>query len=401
MIHWDLMTMFELLPQDRDDLVRFLRDLIRIPSPSTEEGEVAAWLAEEMQRVGFPEVWVDRIGNVIGRLGSGGGKTLLYNAHMDTVGIGDPKSWSHDPYGAEIEAGVLYGRGASDMKGALAAMVYGAKALIDAGVALEGNFYVVGVVQEEVCEGLAMRVLIEEEGIRPDFVVLGEATNLQVSRGQRGRLGMRLRTHGRSCHGSAPERGVNAIYPMARIVLEIEKLNEKLAYDPFLGKGSIAATVIESTSGGTNVIPDSCTIYLDRRLTAGETEAVAVAEIEEIIARHAPDAEVEVLEYEATSYRGYPCRARQYFPAWVLDEDHPLVQAMAQAIEETLGYRPVIGKWAFSTDGAYTMGVAGIPTVGFGPGEERFAHTVEDQVRIEDVIKAARVYARLAVDILK
>lgn len=393
--------MLTLPPNDKRGLIAFLRNLIRIPSPSTEEGEVAAWMGEEMQRVGFPEVWVDRIGNVIGRLGSGVGKTLLYNAHMDTVGIGDPKSWSHDPYEAGIEAGVLYGRGASDMKGALAAMVYGAKALIDAGVVIEGNLYVVGVVQEEVCEGLAMRVLIEEEGIKPDFVVLGEATNLQVSRGQRGRLEMRLKTHGRSCHGSAPERGVNAIYPMARITLEIEKLNERLPLDPFLGKGSIAATVIESTSGGTNVIPDSCTVYLDRRLTAGETEAEAVAEIEEIIACQAPDAEVEVLEYEATSYRGYPCHARQYFPAWVLDEDHPLVQATARAIEETLGYRPTIGKWDFSTDGAYTMGVAGIPTLGFGPGEEWFAHTVDDQVRVEDVIKAAQVYARLAIGILR
>jgi len=393
--------MVEFSLQDERDLITFLRDLIRIPSPSTEEGEVAAWVAEEMRRVGFPEVWVDRIGNVIGRLGSGVGKALLYNAHMDTVGVSDPKSWSHDPYGAEIEAGVFYGRGASDMKGALAAMVYSAKALIDASVALEGSLYVVGVVQEEVCEGLAMRVLIEEEGIKPDFVVLGEATNLQVSRGQRGRLGMRLMTHGRSCHGSAPERGVNAIYPMARIALEIEELNGRLAFDPFLGKGSIAATVIESTSGGTNVIPDSCTLYLDRRLTAGETEAGAVAEIEEIIVRHALDAEVEVLEYEATSYRGYPCHARQYFPAWVLDKDHPLVQVTARAIEETLGYRPGIGKWAFSTDGAYTMGAAGIPTVGFGPGEERFAHTADDQVRLEDVVKAVRVYARLAIDILK
>ncbi|MFQ6059486.1 MAG: YgeY family selenium metabolism-linked hydrolase, partial [Anaerolineae bacterium] len=342
----------------------------------------------------------DRMGSVVGRIGAGEGKKLLYNAHLDTVGIGDPSAWPRDPYGAVIEGGILYGRGACDMKGALAAMVYGGKLLLDAGVILKGDLYVAGVVQEEGCEGLAMRVLVEEEGIRPDFVVLGEATNLQVSRGQRGRMEMRVTVRGRACHASAPERGENAIYPLARIALEIEGLNEKLAFDPFLGKGSIAATVIESTSGGVNVIPDSCTLYLDRRLTAGESEARAVAEVREIVARHAPDAEVTVLDYEATSYAGYPCRAKQYFPSWVLAEDHPLVQAASRAVKEALGYEPLIGKWAFSTDGAYTMGVASIPTVGFGPGEECFAHTVEDQVRIEDVVKAARVYAQLAVELL-
>ncbi|MDH4136145.1 MAG: YgeY family selenium metabolism-linked hydrolase, partial [Anaerolineae bacterium] len=370
------------------------------PLAPTQEGKVAQRLVEEMQQVGFAEVTTDRIGNVIGRIGSGRGPRLLYNGHMDTVGVTDPGLWPRDPYGAEIEKGVLYGLGACDMKGALAAMVYGVKALVDADVELGGDLYVVGVVQEEPCEGLAMRVLVEEEGLRPDFVVLGEATNLQISRGQRGRIELKVTARGRSCHASAPEHGENAIYAAARLIFGVELLAPRLADDAFLGQGSLSITQIESTAASRNAVPDRCTFYIDRRLTMGETEAKALAEIQSIIAREGVKAEVEVTEYRATSYTGYQYQGKEYYPAWVMAEDHPLVQAVAKAVKRTLGYKPRVGKWDFSTDGVYTMGVAGIPTVGFGPGEERYLHTVNDQVRLADVVKAAQVYAQLAVKVI-
>jgi putative selenium metabolism hydrolase len=392
--------MFNLSSQDQNSLVAFLQDLIRIPSPSTKEKALAERLVEEMHRVGFPRVRRDRIGNVIGCLGDSTGSRLIYDGHMDTVSVSDPASWAHDPYGSQIEGGVLYGLGACDMKGALAAMVYGAKALIDAGIQLAGELCVVGVVQEEPCEGLAMQVLIEEERFRPDFVVLGEPSNLQIKRGHRGRVEMKVTVRGRSCHASTPEQGRNAIYDAARLIFGIELLAPQLASDPFLGQGSIAVTQIESSAASRNAIPDTCTFYIDRRLTLGETEAKALAEIQGIITREGVDAKVTVTEYRTMSYTGYECRAREYYPPWALDQDHPLVQATARAIRETLGYRPRIGQWAFSTDGVYTMGRANIPTVGFGPGEERFAHTVDDQIRLDDVVAAAHVYARLAVEIL-
>ena len=392
--------MFNLSSQDRSDLIGFLRDLVSIPSPSTEEKALAERLAEEMRRVGFFNVRRDRIGNVIGRLSAGAGPRLIYDGHMDTVGISDPASWARDPYGAQVEGGVLYGRGACDMKGALAAMVYGGKALIDAGVQLAGELCVVGIVQEEPCEGLAMQVLIEEEGIKPDFVVLGEPSNLQIKRGHRGRVEMKVTVRGRSCHAATPEQGRNAIYDAARLIFGLELLAPQLADDAFLGQGSIAVTQIESSAASRNAIPDSCAFYIDRRLTLGETEAKALAEIQRIIARERVQARVEVTEYQATSFTGYECRGREFYPPWALDQDHPLVQATSKAIRETLGYRPKIGQWAFSTDGTYTMGRANIPTVGFGPGEERFAHTVDDQIRLADVVAAARVYARLAVEVL-
>ena len=392
--------MFELSYPDFQDMVAFLQDMVRTPSFSTQEGEVAARLAEEMHRIGISDVRVDRIGNVIGRIGAGGGKKLVLNGHMDTVGVSDPAAWIRDPFGAKIENGVLYGRGAADMKGALAAMVYGAKMLLDSGVFLFGDLYLVGVVQEEPCEGLAMRVLVEEEGLRPDWVVLGEPTDLQVGRGQRGRMEMRVTVQGKACHAAAPHRGENAIYGAARILFGLELLASQLAEDRLLGRGSLTVTQIESTAGSRNAVPDRCAFYIDRRLTLGETEAKALAEVQGVILRESLRADVEVTEYRAASYTGYQAPQREYYPAWVMEEDHPLVQATVRAVRKTLGYLPRVQEWAFSTDGVYTMGVASIPTVGFGPGEERYVHTSEEQIRLDDVAAAARVYAQLAVDLL-
>jgi putative selenium metabolism hydrolase len=385
---------------DRHSLTAFVQALVQTPSVSTQEGEVAALVAEEMRTVGFDEVRVDRMGNVIGRIGPGRGKKLLFDAHMDTVDIGDAEAWSRDPYGGEIEGGVLYGRGASDMKGALAAMVYAGKALVESGVRLNGDCYVAAVVQEEPCEGLAMRHIVEAEGLRPDWVVLGEATNLQISRGQRGRIAFRINVRGRSCHAAAPERGVNAIYEAARLIVGIELLAPQLNQDSFLGKGSIAVTDIRSTAGSRNVVPDRCTLYIDRRLTIGETEVKALAEIKRILTREGVHGVVDVPEYCDISHTGLEVRAREYYPYWVTPEGEPLLQATIAVVEDALGFAPRVGKWDFSTDGVYTAGVASIPTIGFGPGEERHAHTVEDQVRLKDLESAAKVYAELAVRML-
>lgn len=385
---------------DKEALVRFAQELIRIPSPSGQEERVAERLADEMRRVGCDDVFVDRIGNVVGRLGTGEPPVLLYNGHMDTVGPANLEHWARDPFAAEVEKGILYGLGAVDMKGALASMAYSVPAIQASAPRLKGTLYLVGVVQEEPAEGLGMRVLIEEEGIRPDFVVLGEATGLHVSRGQRGRVEMRVTTHGRSSHACSPERGRNAVNAAARFIFETELLAPRLGSDPFLGPGSLAVTQIESVSGSRNAVPDTCIFYVDRRLTLGETEAKALAELQQIVARERLDAEIVVSEGEIVSYTGYRCTVRDSYPAWVIAEDHKLVQAVSQSVRQALGYRPRLERWAFSTDGVYTMGVAGIPTVGFGPGSERFAHTSDDQVPIDDLVAASQVYATLAVQML-
>jgi putative selenium metabolism hydrolase len=306
----------------------------------------------------------------------------------------------YDPFGAEIVDGVMHGRGTSDMKGALAAMVYGAKMLVDRGVPLHGELYLAGAVQEEPCEGLGMQVLMEEEGLLVDSVVLGEATHLQVARGQRGRLEVEVTVHGRSCHASAPERGVNAIYGAARLLFGLEMLSGQLAEDRFLGPGTLAVTHIENTAGSRNAVPDSCTFLVDRRLTLGETETKALSEIQAVVLREDANATISVPDYTSTSFTGYEARVRAYYAPWALDRDHPLVQQVSKAVRAELGYRPDVGKWTFSTDGVYTMGVAGIPTVGFGPGEEKYAHTADEQIRLVDVYRAAQAYARIATTVL-
>jgi putative selenium metabolism hydrolase len=233
--------------------------------------------------------------------------------------------------------------------------------------------------------------MIEKEGVVPDYVVLGECTNLAIYRGHRGRVELKAVTKGTSCHASAPERGENAIYKMQPIIQGIKGLQPQLQADPFLGKGSIAVTMIECKAGSLNTIPDECSIYIDRRITVGETLDSCINEIKALPG--AEQAGIEMLCYNDRSWTGYAKSMEKYFPAWVLPEDHLLVQSGANTIELLFGQKPRIDKWAFGTDGSSLMGKLGIPTIGFGPSEEKWAHTVHDQVAIDDLVKATMFFA--------
>jgi putative selenium metabolism hydrolase len=385
---------------EREAMFDFLQRLVRTPSPSGQEGEMVRLVLAELESLGVSDVHTDSLGNVIARLGSGDGPTLLYDAHMDTVKAAQT-GWPHDPLAATIQDGVLYGLGACDMKSGLAAMVYAAGRLAAQRIALAGQLVLACVVQEEPCEGYSISHLLVESGIQPNWVVLGEPSDLKVMLGQRGRVMLRVTVPGRTCHGSRPDLGENAIYAASRLIFGIELLADQMADDPLLGPASVAVTRIESDAPSLNAIPDRCVLYVDRRLTLGETPKRALTEIEAIIAREGIGAEVEITEYVATSYTGLECRRREAFNAWALDEDHLLVTAIYKAAEGALGFAPEVGRWAFSTDGVYTMGEMQIPTVGFGPGNPDHAHTVHDQVRLDDVAKAAHVYAGLAVALLR
>jgi putative selenium metabolism hydrolase len=387
--------------RQKDSLTHFLRDLVRIPSPSTQEGQVAERIVKEMKELGFRDVRIDRIGNVIGWIGADSGPLLMLNGHMDTVIATNPSDWQYDPLSGEIRDGRLYGLGSCDMKGGIAAMIYGAHLLAQAGLPTAGRLVVVCVVQEEPCEGIASQVLIEEEGIEPDWVVIGEPTDLQVARGQLGRIELRVTTYGRSAHASQPALGENAIYTAARLIFGLELLVDQLGNDPFLGPGTLAVTNITSYASSRNAIPDRCEMIVDRRLTLGETETMALAEIGRVIAREGVRADVSVTEYSATSYTGYECKAREFYPSWVIEEDHPLVTKLVRAVRSQTGRRPRVGHWSFSTEGTYTAGVVGIPTIGFGPGDPDLAHTVDESIRLDDVWSAAAVYARLTLDLLE
>lgn len=392
--------MYTLTSAETQALAELAALLVRTPSLSGQEGAVARILADAMRANGFHEVWTDRMGNVVGRYGAGRGSRLLFDGHMDTIDVGDLDAWQHDPFGGTIADGILYGRGAVDMKAALAAMIFGVKLLADQDVQLGGDLYVACVVQEEPCEGMAAQFLCEDEGLEPAFVVLGEPTNLNIAVGQRGRIELEVTARGRAGHAAAPQLAVNAINAAARLVFGIDLLQPHLLTDPVLGPGTVAVTHIASIAGSRNAIPDRCDLVIDRRLTLGETEVRALHELQQIIRREGIQAEMRTAEFDAVTYTGHVRHVRKYYPPWLMPENSPLVRTAVRAVEHALGMAPRLITWPFSTDGAYTMGVAGIPTIGFGPGEERLAHTANEQVALEDVARAAVAYAQLAQELL-
>jgi putative selenium metabolism hydrolase len=251
----------------------------------------------------------------------------------------------------------------------------------------------VGSVQEEDCDGLCWQYILNEGGLRPEAVVIAEPTNLGIYRGHRGRMEIEVRTQGVSCHGSAPERGVNAIYKMAPIVADIERLNERLGGEPFLGKGTVTIAEIRSTSPSLCAVADSATIHLDRRLAATDTLESAVREIEDLPSVRAAGAQVAVLDYAVPSWRGLAYPTKKYYPTWLLAEDHPLLQVGVGAYEQLFGDAPEVGRWVFSTNGVAVMGMHGIPCIGFGPGNELFAHMATEQIPVEHLVRAAAWYA--------
>jgi putative selenium metabolism hydrolase len=372
------------------DIVRFLRDLIAIPAESGHEGPVIQRIRQEMEKTGFDEILIDPMGNILGRIGSGE-RVIMMDSHTDTVGIGDPKEWAWDPYQGKVEDGYVYGRGACDQRAGMASMVYAGKLIKELGLLGGYTLWVVGSIQEEDCDGLAWLYILKEDGIRPDCVVITEPSRLGIYRGHRGRMEIEVHLRGRSCHASAPERGDNPIYKMTRLVQDVEKLNARLRQDPFLGKGTIAVTQIRSLSPSLCAVPGACSIHLDRRLTAGETKESALAEVKALPG--AEVAEIEILTYSTPSYTGLRYPMEKYYPTWVLDESHPLAQAAIATFRGLWDTEPVVDKWTFSTNGVASMGLKGVPTVGFGPGEEEVAHSVAERVPIRHLVDAAQFYA--------
>lgn len=370
-----------------------LSNLVKIKSLSSKEKEVQAELIKQMQEAGFDETRIDGLGNVIGRIGNGR-KILAIDGHVDTVDVGNLANWNFDPFSGEIKDGFVLGRGTVDQKGGVAAFVTAGKILKDLGFDKDLTIYFVGSVMEEDCDGLCWKYIVEEEGIRPDFVISTEPTSLNIYRGQRGRMEMHVSFHGLSSHGSAPERGKNAIYMASRTALEIEKLNERLKSDDFLGKGSVTISEFISGSPSLCAVADFARLHLDRRLTWGETKESAIAEIQEIIKDM--KAGVDLLEYKETAFTGLEYSMEKYYPTWKIEENHPVVQTGVKAFKGLFNKEPLIDKWTFSTNGVTINGVYGIPTIGFGPGNEVMAHAPNEKVPVSDLVDASAFYAAFA-----
>ncbi|MDO5116101.1 MAG: YgeY family selenium metabolism-linked hydrolase [Synergistaceae bacterium] len=415
------------------DMTRFLRDLIAIPGESCGEAGVIKRIAEEMEKVGFDRVEIDPMGNVLGYMG-GGERLIGYDAHIDTVGLGELSNWKFDPYEGYENETEIGGRGASDQLGGIVSAVYGAKLMKELGLLSEKyRVLVAGTVQEEDCDGLCWQYIINEDKVRPEFVVSTEPTDGGIYRGQRGRMEIRIDVKGISCHGSAPERGDNAIYKMADILQDVRALNENDAcgeravkglvkmldekYNPewrearFLGRGTVTVSEIFFTSPSRCAVADSCSVSLDRRMTAGESWESCLEEIRALpsVKKYGGDVTVSMYEYSRPSYKGLVYPIECYFPTWVIPEEHKVTKALEEAYknlygsgrigaEETLAMRkarPLTDKWTFSTNGVSIMGRNGIPCIGFGPGAEAQAHAPNEKTWKQDLVTCAAVYAAL------
>ncbi|MBI9070685.1 MAG: YgeY family selenium metabolism-linked hydrolase [Melioribacteraceae bacterium] len=374
-----------------------LSNLITKKSLSLQEKEVVNELKQQMEEAGFDEVRIDGLGNVIGRIGNGK-RVIAFDGHIDTVDMGNLENWDFDPLGGEIKDGFVLGRGTVDQKGGPAAFVTAGRIIKELGISKDLTIYFVGSVIEEDCDGLCWKYIIEEEKIKPECVVITEPTNMNLYRGHRGRMEMEVEFFGVSSHGSAPERGKNAIYMASKAALEIEKLNENLLADPFLGKGTVTVTDMQSKSPSLCAVSDYCKMHLDRRLTWGEDKELAVNQIEKIVAEF--NAKVKVLNYNEESFTGLKYGMEKYYPTWKLEENNTIVQKGVAAYKELFGEDPKVDKWTFSTNAVTINGIYGIPTIGFGPGNEVLAHAPNEKVSVEHLVKASAFYAMFAANYL-
>ncbi len=376
-------------------LIEFAQALIRTPGLSGQEQAVARRVAAEMTALGYDQVIEDENGSIIGIVeGSQPGATLLFDAHIDTVGVSPGVPWVHDPYGAQIDGGAIYGRGSADMKGALAAMVHAVAGLDRSRLA--GRAVVSASVLEEVLEGVALRTVMER--IHPDYVVIGESTDLNISRGGRGRAEVHLTTTGRPSHSSSPHLGRNAVLDMMRVIGAIDRL--ELPSDAVVGPAILALTdIISEPYPGHSVIPSVCKVTYDRRLLPGESVGDVLAAILQLPEVQGIQLEAVIAQGSYQAYTGAMLNAHKFFPAWTLAEEHHLVRAAMIALAG-VGLTPQLGAYRFCTNAAYSAGVAGVPTIGFGPATESDAHVVDERLRVDDLLAVARGYAAMAGQVL-
>ncbi|PKN87845.1 MAG: YgeY family selenium metabolism-linked hydrolase [Chloroflexi bacterium HGW-Chloroflexi-8] len=385
--------------ENKNEIIQFMREICAIPSMDSLIGPVGDRIQAEMIKLGYDEVRFDKMGNTLGRIGNGP-KVLVYDSHIDTVGVGDKNEWGWDPFIGKVEDGVLYARGACDEKGSTPGMVYGLAIARDLGL-LEGyTVYYFGNM-EEWCDGIAPNAFVESDPkVKPDFVVIGEPTKMRVYRGHKGRIELKITASGRSAHAAVHYIGDNAVYKMNSIINLVRELDRRFRFGmgghPVLGNPSIAVTDVSARTNSLNAVPNQFTIFIDRRITINEPHDDVINQIKGLIPDYLQkEILVEELFYDTPSYTGFTFPLNKYFPSWLQEESHPLVQAGQKCVQDLWGETRPLGTWDFSTNGTYWAGKAGIPSIGFGPGDEITAHTFIENVSLDDVVNATEFYAYL------
>lgn len=367
----------------------FAADLIRIPGLPEQEGDVAKRVREEFEALGLEDVRVDGAGNVIGvARGRGDAPAALLNCHMDVVAEGDHDEWEVPPFSGEIRDGYLHGRGAMDIKGPLALQTYAAASMIGSA---PGDVIVAHTVLEER-GGLGMKYLLESGEVEPGVVVIGEATHGDVCIGHRGRAEVEVAITGRAGHASVPGRAANALRLLGPVIAGIADLQGRQASDPVLGPSTLVATMVDVLPESRNVIPDSAVVTVDWRILPGDTDDSLTGRLREAIAARMPADMPEGLSWDVrmatelqTTYTGLVEDRNLLTPGFLMQEDDPVVLAAAAAVGRREGSgAATIRPWQFATDGGWAKGVFDIPTVGFAPGEERYAHTNRERLEVEE-----------------
>ncbi len=378
-----------------NECLALCKKLISLPSVSGEEKGVADALADFFHGHGAEDVTVDRCGNLIAVLhGDKAGQTVLFDGHMDTVPVTNAQDWKHDPYAGEIEDGKLFGRGASDMKSALACMSVAAVRFYEkTGGHFSGNIAVAGVVHEECFEGVAAREISAR--VKPDLVVIGEASECNLKIGQRGRAEIVLETFGKSAHSASPDQGVNAVYGMAELISRIRSITPP--HSDALGLGILELTdILSSPYPGASVVPAYCRATYDRRLLVGETKESVLAPIQAVIDKAKAeiptlDAKVSLAHGEQLCYTGETVQGERFFPGWAYQKDAPFVQKCMAGLKDA-GIDAQFTHYNFCTNGSHYAGEAGIPTVGFGPSTEKLAHTRDEWIALDQIQTALNGY---------
>ncbi len=384
---------------NRENIIQFLQEICAIPSMDSLIGPVGERIQAEMRKLHYDEVRFDKMGNTLGRIGNGP-KVIVYDSHIDTVGVGDRDSWGWDPFQGKIEDGRLFARGACDEKGSTPGMVYGLALARDLGLLKDYTVYYFGNM-EEWCDGIGPNAFVEADPkVKPDFVVIGEPTMMNVYRGHKGRIELKITASGRSAHAAVHFLGDNAVYKMISIINLIRELDRRMRFGmgahPILGHPSIAITNVEARTNSLNAVPDQFTIYIDRRITISESHDEVINLIKGLIPDYLQnEIIVEELYYDTPSYTGFKFPLPKYFPSWLLEDSHPLAQAGLSTIKTLWGEDRPLGTWDFSTNGIYWAGKAGIPSIGFGPGDEKTAHTFNENVPLDEVVDATAFYALL------
>ena len=370
------------------DLLAFAQDLVRIQSYSGQEGQAARFIASKMEALGFDEVKIDRYGNVLGRVGQGE-RGILFDSHMDTVEVLDGDQWQAPPFGGEILGGHLWGRGSVDMKSGAAASIYAAAAAKSQGLLAGKTVFVSCTVDEEYCDGEGLKHLLEERRLRPDYAVICEPSSNTIATGHKGKAQVIIKTKGISAHGSAPEKGSNAIYEMAEIIQRVERTNLDLMQRDGQ-RGTLVMSQISSTSVSLNAVPSACQAYLDRRMAVGETEQTIRDEMDRLV--EGKKAAWEIGTLRRKTWTGEDLIYEPFHLAWEISPEHDLSKAFIKAYGETFGHPPEkFDFWDYSTNAVATVRL-GIPTIGFGPGDGKLAHMRDERCETGQIVDACAVY---------